>query len=66
MPKRHPPIKMIRELNDVFEKHNWSGEPIGIKADKAVDGGGCPAGTTPKQITYQLPDGTWVTKTICA
>lgn len=65
MPKKHPPVEMIQDLQAVFEKHNWSGAPIGIKADKDADASECPDGTTPRQITYQLPDGSWKTKTIC-
>ncbi len=65
MPKKHPSNEMIKDLNDLFRKHNWPGAPVGINTGKATGGGACPPGTTPKQVTYQLPDGSWVTKTIC-
>ena len=65
MPRKHPSTEMIKELNDLFQKHNWPGAPVGIRANNADDAAECPAGTTPKQVTYQLPDGSWVTKTIC-
>jgi hypothetical protein len=39
---------------------------VGLRDVEGDDGsGGCPLGTTPKEVTYKLPDGTWVTKTIC-
>jgi hypothetical protein len=57
---------MLKDLSKVFAKHNWSGRAIGLQ-DSEGDGGtgDCPPGTTPKEVTYKLPDGTWVTKTIC-
>jgi hypothetical protein len=58
---------MLKDLSKVFEKRNWSGAAIGITGVRANDDDSddCPPGTTPKEVTYKLPDGTWVTKTIC-
>jgi hypothetical protein len=64
--RKHPTPEMLKELNKVFVKHNWSGRAVGLRDVEGDDGsGGCPPGTTPKEVTYKLPDGTWVTKTIC-
>ena len=71
MARKHPSPEMIRDIEATFSKHNWSGKPLGITsltpAEKASlkQSTPCPPGTTPKQVTYQLPDGTWVTTTIC-
>jgi hypothetical protein len=62
-PKKHPSPEMLHDLQQVFKQHNWSGKPVGLTA--AASDTACPAGTSPKEVTYQLPDGTWVTKTIC-
>ena len=66
-PRKHPSPEMLKDLNKVFAKHNWSGREIGLQDVTAGDNdsGDCPPGTTPKEVTYKLPDGTWVTKTIC-
>ena len=69
--KKHPTKDLVRDLRGVFEKHNWSGNAIGIamssasSSNIAAAGSGCPSGTTPQTIKYQLPDGTWVFKTVC-
>jgi hypothetical protein len=66
MRRKHPPAEMLAELHQTFQKYNWSGKPIGlVPATAAAAPLQCPPGTTPKEITYQLPDGTWVTKTVC-
>jgi hypothetical protein len=74
MPKRTTPSsEMLAELDALFKKHNWSGHPIGIlprrtkaaPARRAALAGGCPPGTVLKTITFQLPDGTVVTKDVC-
>ncbi len=72
MSKKHPTKEFVKDLTKVFEKHNWSGNAIGIAMTNSsmanintTDAGGCPAGTTPQVIKYQLPDGTWVSKTVC-
>jgi hypothetical protein len=65
--RKHPSREMLKELDKVFTKHNWSGAAIGLRNSEADndDPEDCPPGTTPKKVTYKLPDGTWVTKTIC-
>jgi hypothetical protein len=64
--KKHPPEAMIKDLKAVYEKYNWSGAPVGLTAGAADDSpGGCPNGSAPQVVTYQLPDGTWATKTVC-
>ena len=65
--RKHPSPKMLKDLKKLFVKHNWSGLAIGLQDPKGeVEGGDdCPPGTTPKEVTYKLPNGTWVTKTIC-
>jgi hypothetical protein len=70
----HPTPELVQDLQQVFDKHNWSGEPIGFAQPKASIGGAaaaeddpgdCPVGTTPQTVTYSLPNGQQVTKTIC-
>jgi hypothetical protein len=64
--KKHPSTELLKDLKKIYAKHNWSGHAIGIRVASAnIGAGGCPQGQTPKEITYQLPDGTWVNKTIC-
>lgn len=69
--KKHPTKEMVKDLKTVFEKHNWSGNAIGIalspssSANITASIGNCPPGTSPQMIKYQLPDGTWVLKTVC-
>jgi hypothetical protein len=65
--RKHPSPEMLKDLNKLFTKHNWSGEAIGLQdaAGDLEDTDDCPDGKTPKEVTYKLPDGTWVTKTIC-
>jgi hypothetical protein len=66
MRRKHPPAEMLAELQQTFRKFNWSGKPVGLVPNaNAGEQGQCPPGQTPHQITYQLPDGTWVTKTVC-
>jgi hypothetical protein len=61
-----PPEAMLADLKSVFTKHNWSGSMIWKpSAAAAIGGGQCPDGQSPHEISYQLPDGTWVTKTVC-
>ena len=60
---KEPSPDMLRDLHAVFKKHNWSGHPVGIM--DLEDSNDCPPGTTPKEVTVKLPDGTTVTKTIC-
>jgi hypothetical protein len=67
---QHPTPALLKDLGDVFDKHGWSGRPIGFGTDAMVaaapaDNEGCPDGTTPQWVTYQLPDGSSVTKQIC-
>ncbi len=63
---QHPTPEMIADLKDVFDKHNWSGRPVGFgKAQLADDSNLCLDGSVPQWVTYQLPDGSSVTKKIC-
>jgi hypothetical protein len=72
MKKMHPTPEMVNDLRKVFDKHNWSGQPIGLatkpvnlQAVASADGGTCPDGSQPQWVSYQLPDGTWAQKKIC-
>ena len=65
---------MVNDLAKVFEKHNWSGQPIGLTkkpvnlqavASDDPDNDLCPDGSEPQWVTYKLPNGTWATKKIC-
>jgi hypothetical protein len=70
--KKHPTKDFVKDLAKVFNKHNWSGNAIGIAMSTASSANitatgeaGCAPGTSPQVIKYQLPDGTWVSKTVC-
>ncbi|HKI04083.1 MAG TPA: hypothetical protein VKK31_19035 [Thermoanaerobaculia bacterium] len=63
--KKHPDAALLRDLMAVFEEHNWSGSAIGIGVSAGTSAKKCPAGKTPVDVRYQLPDGTWVNKTVC-
>jgi len=74
MKRKHPTAELAKDLAAVFQKHNWSGAPIGISSSPAnlmanakddIDDGSCPDGSEPQWVTYKLPDGTWVTKKMC-
>jgi hypothetical protein len=64
--KKHPSKALLKDLKQVFDKHNWQGASIGIRAlSSASEKNDCPPGTKKTEVTYQLPDGPWVTKTVC-
>jgi hypothetical protein len=64
--KTRPTKEFLEDLKAVFEKHNWSGNALALQPlATAASGSDCPAGKTPHEVTYQLPNGSWVTKTIC-
>jgi hypothetical protein len=74
MAKKHPTPEMVKDLAKVFQKHNWSGQPIGFaKAAVNLQGAAaddsdndlCDDGSEPQLVTYKLPDGTWATKKMC-
>lgn len=68
---KQPSAQMMQDVQDVLEKHGWSGSMIAkpatasVAAAAAVDGGPCPPGKSPQEISFQRPDGTWVSKIIC-
>ena len=59
-----PPRPLLHALQTLFEEHGWSGNAIGRVASIA-EGVSCPQGTVAHEITYKLPNGTWVSKTVC-
>jgi hypothetical protein len=70
--RKHPSPEMVRDLKEVFTKHNWAAAvsltaPIGVRA-ASTDAGPdvCPDGSQPQVVWYQLPNGTWATKKVCA
>ena len=72
--KMHPTPELVSDLQKVFAKHNWSGQPIGLVQSEPVFGrpesGGdaldpCPEGKVPQIVSYRLPNGEVVNKTIC-
>ncbi len=68
---KHPSPAMIRDLTRVMKKHNFVGRTLMWKPMAAdhmmasMGQGGCPDGQSPHTISYQLPTGEWVTKTVC-
>lgn len=67
MSRKHPTNALLKDLKEVFDKHQWSGTAIGIKpmGISAADANECPHGKHPQQISIHLEDGTLVTKTVC-
>jgi hypothetical protein len=65
--RKHPSKEMLSSLKKTFDEHNWSGSPVGLRSLSGVkaDGLTCPSGQEPHVVRYQLPDGSWVEKTIC-
>ena len=69
--KHHPSPAMISDLTKVMKKHNFVGRTLMWKPMAAGDmamtagQGGCPDNQSPHTISYQLPTGEWVTKTVC-
>lgn len=69
--KRRPSKALLRDIEAVFEKHNWPGTAVGIVAEAAApppasNKAGCPPGTVPHDITVKDPQtGKWVTVTVC-
>jgi hypothetical protein len=61
---QEPPQALLKDMKEIYAKHDWPGNLIG-RALAVTASSNCPPGTTPHEITYQLPDGTWVTKTVC-
>jgi len=61
---QQPPQALLDDMQKLFAKHDWSGNLVG-RPLAATGATTCPPGTTPHEITYQLPNGTWVTKTVC-
>jgi len=63
---KHPTAAMLRDLKAVFKKHDWPGHPVGLMTAAAIPGPDtCPNGSEPQIVSFQLPDGTQVTKKMC-
>jgi hypothetical protein len=69
MKKQHPTPEMVADLMDVFKKHNWNGQPIGLAQPAAIQAhaasSDCPNGGTPTWVSYQLPNGDTAVKKVC-
>jgi hypothetical protein len=67
--------EFVEDLKKVFEKHNWSGHPIGFVANPAVATLGlqpcdpgpvtCPNGEAPQTQWVHCPDGTSILRRFC-
>jgi hypothetical protein len=67
--------EFVEDLKKVFEKHNWSGHPIGFVANPATaslslqpcDPGPvtCPDGQPPQTQWVHCPDGTSILRRFC-
>lgn len=68
----HPSPAMIRDLTKVMKKHNFVGRTLtwrpmsSAHMMESMGDGGCPPGQSPHTISYQLPSGEWVMKTVCS
>ena len=66
VPKKHPSKALLKDVKQVFDKHDWPGASIGIRAlSSTSEASECPNGQTLTEVTYQTADGTWVIKKIC-
>jgi hypothetical protein len=66
--KTKPTTAFLKDLKDVFDKHNWSGNEIGIAPMDTVAADNtppCPNGKTPQVVSFKTPSGATVTKIIC-
>jgi hypothetical protein len=65
--KTKPTAAFIKDLKEVFEKHNWSGNEIGIIPLDAAEHSltTCPPGKTPQVVSFRKPDGSTGTRIIC-
>ena len=62
--RKRPSKALLKELKELFEKHDWPGTAIGTPAATAEESG-CPPGQTPHDVTVMTPDGTVITRTVC-
>ena len=62
--KKRPSKKLLADIQNAFSKHGVENAKVATLIQN-LEAGVCPPGQTPHNITYQLPDGTWVTKTVC-
>ena len=64
--RKNPSAALVKDLEKVLKKHKWSGGAIALhKKPFTATEDACPPGTRPQEVTYQRPDGTWVTKIVC-
>ena len=64
--RKRAPLALRKDLTKLFAQHKWpGGRPAALIQSAGASASGCPDGTTPHDITYQLPDGTWAVKTVC-
>jgi len=60
------PLALRKAAKDLFDDHGWEGNVIGRPAPAAaVAANPCADGKTLHEITFEKPDGTWVTTTVC-
>ena len=67
--------EFIKDLQNVFAKHNWPGHPIGFVRNPATRALGfqpcdpgpvtCPDGSTPQTQWVHCPDGTSILRRFC-
>lgn len=63
--KKRPTKEFLKDLKKVFEKHNWSGEAIGLRTMAAADSDDiCPDGKPPDIVRY-YKNGEWVEEKKC-
>gem|GEM_PF-1744925 len=57
-----PSTELLDDIRAAFARHEWRGSLI---VTALADENGCGPGEYPHQVSYQTPDGHWVTQTIC-
>lgn len=60
--KNRPPKALLTALQNLFDAHGWDG--TGVLGASVLEGK-CGPGQVPIDITEKMPDGRWVTRTIC-
>lgn len=62
-----PSAALLKDLQAVYKKHNWSGREIGIEPANVVGAADldCPPGRKLKSVTFKTASGKWVTELRC-
>lgn len=62
--KKKPTEEFLKDIQEVFDKHNWSGDPIGLIPATALESITCVPPTKPVTVIV-MENGQLVKKTFC-